>query len=207
MSGHAEAHGGADAGGNDLAKLKAAGKGFLMSRVNGFVGGGKDIVVGLAGLGKDTLGSADSKGSPGVLGVVKNIGTSVKETLVGDNRGILRLKGTKLNPFDGEGAVNPFRIGRRIAAGVTEVMAESYGGTIGLISAQVGNATRTVIKGYGRSMGGLFLGDFGHYMGGSKVDVGHGGGGHDAHAPAAGHDAHSAAPAGGHDAHAAPAHH
>lgn len=170
-------------GANVLASAKAAAKGALMSRVNAVAGGSWDVAKTGWKFTGEALGTKNSQGAPGALGVARDIGKAVWGTIADPNRGVMRIKGTdKLSGIGGEGMWNPLRIARRTAAGVTEVMAETSGGIVGLMSERFGNAIKGVIRGGARAIGGALLGDYGQYLGGtsSNVNLFKGGGGGDA---------------------------
>lgn len=144
---------------------KAAGRGFLSSRINAVFGGAKDIAKAGVVFGKDALGKGKEVYSPGILGVIANTAISVKDALISDQRGVLNPKKGSINPFNGEGWLNPFKYMRRLVAGMTEIGAQTIGGTIGVISGKTGEAVKNVIRGGSRAIGGVILGDYGHYLG------------------------------------------
>jgi len=141
-------------------KGKAAGSGFITSRINAVMGGAADI--GLSGVRviPDTLGMKEMS-SPGVLGVMRDTAFAVGHTVAGSDRSMLWAKkgtrtwGQRINPFDHL---------RRLAAGATEIAAEGLGGPVGVISARAGKAVENAIRGAGRISTGWLVGDFKNYL-------------------------------------------
>ncbi|MBD3360284.1 hypothetical protein GF366_00615 [Candidatus Peregrinibacteria bacterium] len=153
---------------------KASTKGFIGSRLNSAVGGVKDSIESTAGLVKSTFSEEKSEGTAGVLGVIKETAATVKNTIFGENTGILNFKNSRLNPFNREGFLNPFKYARRAAAGTTEIAADAVGGIVSVVSERIGNTVKGIIRGGSRSIGGLMFGDYGYLMDyeASKTDAG-----------------------------------
>lgn len=154
----------------------SANRGFIGGRINAIFGGAKDVVVAGGKFGINTVGTGHSDGSPGALGVVRDTGSSIIDTLSwNSDRGLLNLSTASLNPLSSEREwmFNPFHHLRKFVAGGTEFAAEVFGGTIGLISDRVGNLVKNVIRGGSRAVNGVFIGDIGEHLGeATHVDVG-----------------------------------
>jgi hypothetical protein len=144
-----------------------AGRGFLSTRLGAITGGAGDIAKTVWEGGKVTLGTAETPGSPGAAGVIKNTASAVWDTLSwGSDRGLLNFSNTSLNPIGGKTwALNPLDKLRRLAAGGVETTSALVAGTGRIILPERAvNVVDGIGKGVARAAIGVATGDFGHYL-------------------------------------------
>lgn len=140
---------------------------FFKKRWEAVKGGGKDIGSTLWDTFKEYTIVDRSKGSPSILGIIKDTSKAVWETISWKKRrGLLNLRGLSINPFNKEKefVFNPMVAIRKITAGTTLAVSKVLGGTIGLASDRIGNAAEGLINAGSRGIGGAVLGDYGQYL-------------------------------------------
>lgn len=134
--------------------------GFFRNRFDGFVGGASDIGVSTARFGKEIIGTEESKGTPGIFGMIGETFNAVKNTFVGE-RGL--FTGSMSMTAD-DGLFNPFDRARRLVAGISATQTTLVGGAIGILSSKVGNWYRDALTGLDQMVTAPFIGNSKKYF-------------------------------------------
>jgi len=123
-------------------------KGHITGRKDGFLGREANAINSGGQFFHETLGNAESQGTPGVLGIIQETALNVWNTIDPKSERSVFHRGAGIwsNPFDKNYILNPFNFVRRATIGAIETTLNLTGNTVGLVSSRAGNLIKKGVK-------------------------------------------------------------